>query len=108
MNAYLVKMIFQIVCGSGDHRPQFDEQLRLIFADDEKMAVQMAKLQGGAECNVSELVQWKFIAVTDVYLFSKDLDGAALFSTITETEWGEAYIVAQLQKEKALIRAIHC
>ncbi|RYY10197.1 MAG: DUF4288 domain-containing protein, partial [Chitinophagaceae bacterium] len=27
MNWYLAKLIFRIVCGQGNHTPQFDEQL---------------------------------------------------------------------------------
>jgi hypothetical protein len=29
MQWYLAKLVFQIICGDGNHRPQFDEQLRL-------------------------------------------------------------------------------
>lgn len=32
MNWYLAKMVFRILCGDGNHRAQFDEQLRLISA----------------------------------------------------------------------------
>jgi len=27
MNWYLAKLVFRIICGDGDHTPQFDEQL---------------------------------------------------------------------------------
>ena len=36
MNWYLAKFVYRIVCGNGNHIPQFDEQLRLITADNRK------------------------------------------------------------------------
>ena len=39
MNWYLTKIVFQIICGDGDHTPQFDEQLRLIRADKKEEAL---------------------------------------------------------------------
>ena len=38
MNWYLTKIVYQIICGEGNHTAQFDEQLRLIAADDEQRA----------------------------------------------------------------------
>ena len=35
MKWYLAKIIYRIICGEGIHTPQFDEQLRLIHAEDE-------------------------------------------------------------------------
>ena len=34
MKWYLVKIVYQVVTGDGAHSPQFDEQLRLIRADE--------------------------------------------------------------------------
>jgi hypothetical protein len=105
---FLVKIVFQIICGNGDHLPQFDEQLRLIFATDERSAFEAAIDQVNAESNLSEMVQWKFVAVTEIYPFSENLNGAALFSTITETEMSEAYIITQQKREKELFHTISC
>ena len=30
MKWYLAKIVYRIICGEGNHTPQFDEQLRLI------------------------------------------------------------------------------
>lgn len=42
-NWYLVKIVFQIICGSGNHKPQFEEQLRLIIAASPVAATDKAK-----------------------------------------------------------------
>ena len=47
MNWYLSKLVFRIVCGDGQHRAQFDEQLRLIAAaDKENMLILTFQLFG--------------------------------------------------------------
>ena len=38
MNWYIAKIVFRIITGDGDHKPQFDEQLRLINANNEEQA----------------------------------------------------------------------
>jgi hypothetical protein len=111
MNCFLIKMVFQVICGNGNHTPQFDEQLRLIFATDALAAVQKAKQMAAEETTDTPLVEWKFIAVTDVYPFKLDLDGAALFSTIKETELNTAYIHTLQLKEQDMLAAcntIYC
>ena len=35
MKWYLAKLVYRIICGEGNHKPQFDEQLRLIYAEDD-------------------------------------------------------------------------
>ena len=46
MNWYIAKLVFRIVCGEGQHTPQFDEQLWLIAAHSQQEALQKAKLNG--------------------------------------------------------------
>jgi hypothetical protein len=46
MNWFLAKIIYQIICGDGDHTPQFDEQLRLVQAESKLKAIQKAKQVG--------------------------------------------------------------
>ena len=96
MKWYLAKIIFQIICGDGDHTPQFDEQLRLIQAYDEKQAFAQARQIGIAEqddfLNIKhQLVQWKFINVAELYILDTAIDGAELYSRIHETENAEEY-----------------
>ena len=38
MNWYVAKLVFRVISGAGDHQAQFDEQLRLINADNELSA----------------------------------------------------------------------
>ena len=38
MNWYIAKIVFRIITGDGNHMPQFDEQLRLINANNEEEA----------------------------------------------------------------------
>jgi hypothetical protein len=97
MNWYLSKIIFRIICGEGQHTPQFDEQLRLIAAADEKEAFDKAmaigeKEQDGFYNHEQQLVQWKFINVAELYKLSGLLDGAEMYSRIQETDDAETYI----------------
>ena len=66
MNWYLSKIVFQIICGDGQHTPQFDEQLRLIEAEDADIAFAKAQAIGGQEQEAflnqhQHLVQWQFV-----------------------------------------------
>lgn len=104
MKWYLVKVIFRIICGDGTHTPQFDEQLRIIEAEDEKIAFEKAQKIGSDEeqsfFNVrQELVQWKFINVAELYLLNGFIDGAELYSRIYETDDADGY--TRLTHERA-------
>jgi hypothetical protein len=107
MNWYLAKLVFQIVCGDGDHLPQFDEQLRLIRADSKEDAFRKARSVGGNEQETfrnrkDQLVQWQFINVSELYRLSELIDGAELYSRIEEKENAEAYIYTVNQKAENL------
>jgi Domain of unknown function (DUF4288) len=101
-NWFLIKIVFQIICGKGNHKPQFEEQLRLIAAADANAAIDKAVQLAKQEASVAEAVEWKFVAVTDIYPFINLLDGAEMFSKITEEEQEAAYVYTQQLKEKAL------
>jgi len=96
MNWYLSKIIFRIICGEGNHTPQFDEQLRLISAPDEEEALRKAITIGEKEQDAfynheQQLVQWKFVNVAELYRFSGLLDGAEMYSRIQETDDPDGY-----------------
>lgn len=96
MNWYLAKIVFQIVCGDGKHTPQFDEQLRLVRATDEEAAFQKAVSIGTSEQETfynqkQQLVQWRFINVTEIYQMSL-IDEAEVHSRISEVDSAEDYI----------------
>ena len=103
MEWYLAKIVFRIVCGNGDHAPQFDEQLRLIGADNKEDAFCKAQAVGKREQETflnrkEQLVQWQFINVSELYRLSELIDGAELYSRIEERENAEAYIYTVNQK----------
>jgi hypothetical protein len=97
MNWYLAKIVFRIVCGDGHHTPQFDEQLRLIKANDEDEAFYKAQSLGFQEEDSfqnldKQQVEWQFINVSELYKLSALIDGAELYSSIRETDEAEYYI----------------
>lgn len=96
MNWFMAKIVYRIICGEGNHTPQFDEQLRLIIADNDEEALKKAFAIGKQEeeCfyNVAEkLVQWKFINVAELFRIAELNDGAEIYSRIEEKENGELY-----------------
>lgn len=104
MQWYLAKIIFRIICGNGDHTPQFDEQVRLVAAHTDQHAFDKAEEIGMQEATCfynqqQQLVQWKFIAVTELYKMNELIDGAELFSKVQETDDAENYM--QLVKHRA-------
>ncbi len=97
MNWYIAKIIYQIICGSGDHTPQFDEQLRLISANSHLHAFQKARAMGRHEedCflnHVNKPVLWKFIDVAEILPLDTLADGAEMYSRINEEEDADSYI----------------
>jgi hypothetical protein len=108
MKWYLTKIIFRIICGNGIHTAQFDEQLRLIYATDEIAAITKAKAMGQNEQErfmnkKNELVQWKFITVSELYPLTAMIDGAELYARIYETNYADVYLDDVNYKAKQLI-----
>lgn len=104
MKWYLVKVIFRIICGEGTHTAQFDEQLRIVQAEDERTAFTKAQQIGVDEeqsfFNIKQqIVQWKFVNVAELYLLNGFIDGAELYSRIYETDDADTYI--ELTHERA-------
>lgn len=107
MNWYLTKIVFQIICGEGDHTAQFDEQLRLIVATDEETAFTKAIAIGNEEQETfynqkQQLVQWKFVNVAELYRLTRLIDGAEVYSTIREADDEDAYINFVHHKAQAI------
>ena len=103
MNWYLAKMVFRIVCGEGEHTPQFDEQLRLVSGKDKEEAFTKAQEMGRQEEDSfynrkEQLVRWQFINISELYLLSELIDGAELYSRIEERDNADAYIYTVNQK----------
>jgi hypothetical protein len=103
MNWYVTKIVYQIICGDGQHAAQFDEQLRLVQAHHEEEAFEKAVQIGETEADVffnqkQELVQWKFINVAELYRLSEFIDGAEIHSRIREVDDAENFISFVNQK----------
>ncbi|MCA0397024.1 MAG: DUF4288 domain-containing protein [Bacteroidetes bacterium] len=96
MNWYISKIVYEIICGDGFHMAQFDEQLRLVQANNPHEAFELSNQIGQAEAicfqnDKQQLVQWKFIAVPEVIAIDTDSHGAELLSRIREVENANAY-----------------
>lgn len=107
MKWYLAKIVYRIICGDGNHAAQFDEQLRLIEAEDDMHAFQKARIMGdGEEDNfmneAKKPVQWKFIDVSELHALDNLNDGVELYSRICEEEDGVNYIKSVMNRAKHL------
>lgn len=96
MKWYLAKIVFQIICGHGNHMAQFDEQLRLIAAVNEDEAFEKATMIGkNAEDSFynlkQQLVRWQFVNVSELYRLNELIDGAEMYSRINEVDDADAY-----------------
>jgi hypothetical protein len=97
MQWYIAKIVFRIICGEGDHKPQFDEQLRLIHAADEQEAFRKAEATGWREEDSflnqqKQLVQWQFINISELKKLSALSDGIELYSRVKEADNAKRYI----------------
>jgi hypothetical protein len=97
MNWYLAKIVYRILCGDGKHAAQFDEQLRLVSAAEETEAFEKAMVIGQREAeaffnNRQQLVQWQFVNVSELYRLQHLMDGAEVYSQITEVDNAETYM----------------
>lgn len=96
MKWYLAKLVYRIVCGTGKHTAQFDEQLRVIFAHSQEEALEKATRIGEEEAedfynHKQQLVSWRFINVSELYPLHALIDGAELYSSIREVEDADSY-----------------
>jgi hypothetical protein len=91
MNWYIAKLVFNILSGDGEHKPQFDEQYRLISAESHehayKKAVRIGKNEGEVMLRANnELLRWDFVNVSELYHMDELREGMELCSNIYEAE----------------------
>lgn len=103
MNWYISKIVFKISAENTQHKPQFDEQLRLIAADSEGEAFLKARMIGiGEEDSFlndrNNTVKWEFINVSEVIPLRNLEDGMEIYSQIHETDEARSYIHCVHQK----------
>jgi len=89
MKWYLATIVYRIICGSGDHTAQFDEQVRLISAGDELHALYKARQIGEREedhflNSIHKPVLWKFVDVSELHVVEELSDGIEIYSRIRE------------------------
>lgn len=87
MNAYTAQLIFKITCGDVPTE-QYEEQWRLVFADDNRKAIDEArKVAKNEEATFVDrhgrTITWQFIAVKDLQMIEIE-NGVQLFSMIKE------------------------
>jgi hypothetical protein len=97
MQWYIAKIVYRIICGEGNHTPQFDEQLRLINAEDHAEAFEKANRVGRRDEETflnenSQLVKWQFINISELYKLASLSDGLELYSRVQETDHAGRYI----------------
>lgn len=104
---FVAKIVYQIICGSGEHIPQFDEQLRLISATTKQEAWLKAQEIGQQEQYAfrnqkQELVEWRFINVPELHTLEDLKDGMELYSRVEEPDNAGQYIALQQMKAAQL------
>ena len=97
MNWYIAKIVFNITAENTTHRPQFDEQLRLIEARDREEAFLKARVIGLREedafvNDLNNKVNWEFVNVSEIVPVRNLEDGTEIYSHIHETDEAGAYI----------------
>jgi hypothetical protein len=103
MNWYIAKIVFSITAENTDHKPQFDEQLRLISAETMEEAFFKARKLGLREEDTflndqRNKVKWEFINVAEIVPVRNFEDGMELYSQIHEADEAAPYIHTIHQK----------
>ena len=96
MQWYLAKLVYRFICGPEKQAAQFDEQIRLIYAEDLLHAFNKAQLTGEREQNCllqhpKQPAYWKFINVTELHHLEAFTDGAEVYSKIHEAADGNKF-----------------
>ncbi len=105
MTWFLAKIIFSITSGNGNHTPQFDEQLRLVSANNKHDAFLKARFLGYThedtfENHKNETVKWAFVDVLEVIQLDSIKDGMEIYSTIHEEADPKTYVNFIQEKAK--------
>ena len=97
MNWYITKLVYQIICDTGNHSAQFDVQLKLISANDPLHAFRKARSIGEKEQDeflniVNKPVSWKFIDVSEIHKLEELSDGMEMYSQINEVDNADIFV----------------
>ena len=104
MKWYIAKLVFQVISSEGLQTPRFDEQWRLIKADEVTWAHEKARVigwlqQGYCDEEHQGKVERKFIEVAEIKQIASMEDGVQLYSS-TEVPM-DAYAYVDLVRRKA-------
>lgn len=96
MEWFLAKLVYRFQALPDTDITQFDEQLRLIHAEDELHAFHKAQQIGQQEQQSGDALSahnicWHFIDVTELYKLNKMMDGAEVLSHLLETTDAKRY-----------------
>lgn len=96
MEWFLAKLIYRFQTLPNADTTHFDEQLRLIHADDELHAFHKAQQIGQQEQQsefipISDQITWQFLDVTELHKLNKMTDGAEVLSRLLETTDAKSY-----------------
>ena len=97
MTWFIAKLVFNISTAEQKHKPQFDEQLRLISAENQEEAFIKARKLGLREedsflNDTLHQVKWEFINVAEILPLTSLEDGIELYSHVHETDEAKSYI----------------
>ncbi len=97
MKWYVARFLYQIIPEGHSQTNQFDEQVRLVRADDPAWAWEKAHVLGRlGECRIinekSVPLQWKFVSITNMYPLHELADGGELFSDTWHMADGEEFV----------------
>jgi hypothetical protein len=111
MDWFIAKIVFRIVCGDGNHQAQFDEQLRLIAAQDRQGALAKAKTLGEKVQERflnqhQQWVNWQFVAVTEITPLDNLDDETEVHFQVTEPENVAHYLTTVYQKAAFVARNV--
>lgn len=89
MKSYTAQILYRICC-ENISTEQFEEQWRLVFAEDDRSALEAVKLFAEKEeCTFLDRhgrkITWQLVAVKDLQPVALE-NGAMLFSTVKEAE----------------------
>lgn len=108
MNWFVAKLIFEIKTEDSKYA-QFDEQLRLIEAVNEELAIEMAYQLGLMQQEEiinsnNNPVVWRFVAVTEMESIGEIAHGKEIHYKINEPEQAEQYL-ALVQAKATQLKA---
>jgi len=99
MNSFTAQIIYRIEC-EGLPTDQYEEQWRLVYADNEELALSEAREAGKSEESTfidrhGRTICWRMLAVKDLQLVELK-NGGLLFSIVREAEMVAAPLWANI------------